>query len=124
MILVVGYCILLSSKSIISIVDGYNSSNINVTLLSGYQYLYNNSIVFLSGIQLHCNTGHFGQNCTAGYINSKRPSTNLFIPSTSYGNGYNVNGSYVSLNASTGRLNLIQSSTSTTDVFFNTFWFI
>ena len=78
----------------------------------------------MSGIQLHCNTGHFSQNSTAGYINSKRPSTNLFIPSTSYGNGYNVNGSYVSLNASTGRLNLIQSSTYTTDVFFNTFWFI
>ena len=95
-----------------------------MTLLSGYQYLYNNSIVFLSGIQLHCNTGHFGQNATAGYINSKRPSRDLFIPSTSYGTGYNVNGSYIKLNASTGRLNLIQSSTSTTDVFFNTFWFI
>ena len=90
----------------IQILSGMSSSSYTTTIEeSSAQYRINNMIFLSANFK---GTNYNSQNSTLGYINTNYlPSHDIYVPCICYGEGYKIIASYVNLNHSTGRLNLI-----------------
>ena len=72
---------------------------------SSAQYRINNMIFLSANFK---GTNYNFQNSTLGYIDTNYlPSHDITVPCICYGEGYKIIASFVKLNHSTGRLNLV-----------------